>query len=43
MNNKVALLSTDNLENFFTYDKLLFEPSFAVNLKMKVPELSLYF
>lgn len=26
MNNKVALLSTDNLENFFTYDKLLFEP-----------------
>lgn len=26
MNNKVAFLSTDNLENFFTYDKLLFEP-----------------
>ena len=26
MNNKVALLSTDNLENFFTYDKLLIEP-----------------
>jgi hypothetical protein len=26
MNNKVALLSTDNLEKFFTYDKLLFEP-----------------
>lgn len=26
MKNKVAFLSTDNLENFFTYDKLLFEP-----------------
>lgn len=26
MNNKIALLSTDNLENFFTYDKLLIEP-----------------
>lgn len=26
MNNKVAFLSTDNLEHFFTYDKLLFEP-----------------
>ena len=26
MNKKVALLSTDYLENFFTYDKLLIEP-----------------
>lgn len=26
MNKKVALLSTDNLEKFFTYDKLLIEP-----------------
>lgn len=26
MNKKAALLSTDNLQNFFTYDKLLIEP-----------------
>jgi hypothetical protein len=30
MNNKVAFLSTDNLENFFTYDKLLFEPMIKI-------------
>jgi len=33
MNKKVALLSTDNLEKFFTYDKLLIEPMRKIGWK----------